>query len=115
MSSWLLLFKIVGSVTFDVDNETVCFEFPTVLTNESTIHIEYTGILNDQMRGFYRSKYVHPDFPDEERYTAVTQFEVSIHISSYSNVVYTYWAYIHSNSSIVAIATMSPSIPIVVM
>ena len=32
----------------------------------------FTGVLNDQMRGFYRSKYT---MDGEERYMAVTQFE----------------------------------------
>ena len=36
------------------------------------VHIAFTGILNDYMQGFYRSKY----FVDgEERYMATTQFE----------------------------------------
>lgn len=38
------------------------------------LHIVYTGILNDKLKGFYRSKYVHPS--GEERYAATTQFEV---------------------------------------
>ena len=42
---------------------------------ESSLKFEYTGILNDQMKGFYRSKYSHPKHPGEERYAAVTQFE----------------------------------------
>lgn len=35
----------------------------------------FTGILNDKMKGFYRSKYTSPD--GEEQFSAVTQFEVS--------------------------------------
>lgn len=35
----------------------------------------FTGVLNDKMRGFYRSKYQSPD--GEDRYAAVTQFEVT--------------------------------------
>ena len=44
---------------------------------ETTINIDYTGTLNDQMRGFYRSKYSPPDNPQEERYAGVTQFEAA--------------------------------------
>lgn len=67
-----------GKITFDEGTETVSFEFPSELTSSSgSIHVEYSGILNNQMRGFYRSKYTHPDFPDEERYAAVTQFEAA--------------------------------------
>ena len=40
------------------------------------LHINFTGILNDKLKGFYRSKYVHPS--GEERYAATTQFEVKI-------------------------------------
>jgi puromycin-sensitive aminopeptidase len=36
--------------------------------------MKYTGELNDKMKGFYRSKYTTPS--GEERYCAVTQFEV---------------------------------------
>ena len=63
----------------DKSAETVTLQFPTELAvGETTLTMEYTGILNDQMRGFYRSKYTHPDFPGEERYAAVTQFEVQL-------------------------------------
>ena len=52
-------------------------EFPSELAvGEATLALQYTGVLNDQMRGFYRSKYSHPDNPKEERFAATTQFEV---------------------------------------
>ena len=44
---------------------------------EATLKFEYTGTLNDQMRGFYRSKYTSPESPGEDRYAAVTQFEAA--------------------------------------
>lgn len=68
-----------AAVSFDSDAETVTLEFPSELpsgSGEVVLAIQYTGILNDQMRGFYSSKYTHPDHPGEERYAAVTQFEV---------------------------------------
>ena len=69
------VFFVDGTFSFNVDDETVCIEFPNKLTEKSgPIHIEYSGVLNDQMRGFYRSKYLSSG---EERYAAVTQFEVS--------------------------------------
>jgi hypothetical protein len=40
------------------------------------LSLTFTGILNDKMKGFYRSKYTSPD--GEERYSAVTQFEVGL-------------------------------------
>lgn len=41
---------------------------------KSDLRLDFTGELNDKMKGFYRSKYATPD--GEERFCAVTQFEV---------------------------------------
>ena len=63
-----------ATVTYDKDAETVTLEFSSELSvGEVVISLSYTGCLNDQMRGFYRSKYT---VDGEERYAAVTQFEV---------------------------------------
>ena len=63
-----------ATVTYDKDAETVCLEFGSELAvGETVISFSYTGCLNDQMRGFYRSKYT---INGEERYAGVTQFEV---------------------------------------
>lgn len=71
---------LAGTVTYNKDEETVSLEFPSEVTSSSgPIHIEYTGTLNDQMKGFYRSKYTHPDTPNVEKYGAVTQFEVTMY------------------------------------
>ena len=42
-------------------------------TGEYTLLIEFTGTLNDKLRGFYRSQYVNPEGNTE--YLATTQFE----------------------------------------
>ena len=66
-----------ATVTFNEDEETVRLEFPSQLAvGEATLVLEYTGKLNDQMRGFYRSKYTDPASPGTEKYAATTQFEV---------------------------------------
>ena len=66
-----------ATVSFSAAEETVTFEFPSPLPKgELTLCVDYTGVLNDQLKGFYRSKYFHPSHPEEERYMAVTQFEV---------------------------------------
>ena len=71
-----------ATVTYQPEVETVSLEFPSELpVGVATLVLQYTGILNDQMKGFYRSKYTHPDHPGEERYSAVTQFEVQWAIS----------------------------------
>uniref|UniRef100_A0A336LHN3 Aminopeptidase n=1 Tax=Culicoides sonorensis TaxID=179676 RepID=A0A336LHN3_CULSO len=58
-------------------DETITFVFSDPLKMEDTeMEIEFTGELNDKMKGFYRSKYfVEGD--DEPRYAAVTQFEAT--------------------------------------
>lgn len=77
-------------MTYDEKAETVCLEFASELAaGEAVISFNYTGCLNDQMRGFYRSKYV---VDGEERYAAVTQFEV---ITSHST-----HTYCHTNLSL---------------
>ena len=41
----------------------------------ATLHLVFTGTLNDQLRGFYRSRYEAAD--GSERYLATTQFEAT--------------------------------------
>lgn len=53
-------------VTLDVEND--------IQQGEATLNYTFTGVLNDQMRGFYRSKYT---IEGEDRYAAVTQFEAT--------------------------------------
>lgn len=40
------------------------------------LKVVFTGVLNDKMKGFYRSKYKGAD--GQERFGAVTQFEVTL-------------------------------------
>jgi puromycin-sensitive aminopeptidase len=42
----------------------------------ATLEMDFTGELNDKMKGFYRSKYLG-NGGSEERYAAVTQFEAT--------------------------------------
>ena len=75
-----------ATVSFNAEEETVKLEFPSDLaTGEATLLLEYTGTLNDQMRGFYRSKYTDPS--GKEKYAATTQFEVlhlcSVHMKTF--------------------------------
>jgi puromycin-sensitive aminopeptidase len=65
-----------AAVSYDEENQTATFEFPREITSDSgPVHIEYSGLLNNQMRGFYRSKYQSPSGVD--KYGAVTQFEAA--------------------------------------
>ena len=61
--------ELKASVTEDPRKEQVTFNFGQSLpAGRSTLSIEYSGILNDQLRGFYLSK-------TAKRNYAVTQFE----------------------------------------
>mmetsp|Transcript_28554 Transcript_28554/g.62170 ORF Transcript_28554/g.62170 Transcript_28554/m.62170 type:complete len:893 (-) Transcript_28554:81-2759(-) len=69
-----------SSVTADeirvnTKSTTVTFCFPTALPANSTIYltVNYTGFLNNQMAGFYRSSYT--DIHGESKIMASTQFE----------------------------------------
>jgi aminopeptidase N len=60
---------VPGAVTLDPEKEQVTFSFPTELrAGKVTLAIQYTGILNDKLRGFYL-------FKTDKRSYAVTQFE----------------------------------------
>ena len=72
----IVLFVVKGEISLDEGAETLTLTFPDPLpVGDGSLHIVYKGILNDKMKGFYRSKYTTPS--GEERYAAVTQFEVS--------------------------------------
>ncbi|MEO6912382.1 MAG: M1 family metallopeptidase, partial [Edaphobacter sp.] len=57
-----------AQVTLDEAKEQATFTFPQPLSGKVTLAINYTGILNDKLRGFYLSK-------TAKRNYAVTQFE----------------------------------------
>ncbi|XP_050092219.1 puromycin-sensitive aminopeptidase [Anopheles aquasalis] len=63
-------------VQFDADQETASFIFATEIpAGTAALAVEFTGELNDKMKGFYRSKYFTAS--GEERYAGVTQFEAT--------------------------------------
>ncbi len=58
-----------GTVSLDPEKQQATFTFPkTVPAGNATVKIHYTGILNDELRGFYLAK-------TARRRYAVTQFE----------------------------------------
>ncbi len=58
-----------GAVSLDAGKQQATFTFPNALpAGNATIKIHYTGILNDELRGFYLSKTARRNY-------AVTQFE----------------------------------------
>ncbi|XP_013190703.1 puromycin-sensitive aminopeptidase [Amyelois transitella] len=63
-------------VQLNASEETARLVFEKPLTvGEATLLCEFTGEINDKMKGLYRSKYLTPN--GEERYAAVTQFEAT--------------------------------------
>ena len=60
-----------GTVNLDAEKQQATFTFPnTVPAGNATIKIHYTGILNNELRGFYLSKTARRNY-------AVTQFEAT--------------------------------------
>ncbi|NP_001268818.1 puromycin-sensitive aminopeptidase-like isoform X1 [Bombyx mori] len=67
---------IPSSVELSTTDETASIYFSeSLLEGEATLYSEFTGEINDKMKGLYRSKYIAPN--GEERYAAVTQFEAT--------------------------------------
>ncbi len=64
------------SISFDEEKETVTFGFADAIpAGEAELAIEFTGELNDKLRGFYRSSYT--DVDGNQRWMATTQFEAT--------------------------------------
>ena len=64
-----------ATATLCEEKEEVTFEFKSNLPQgEGYLEMEYKGILNGDMKGFYRTRYTTNW--GEERYAATTQFEV---------------------------------------
>lgn len=65
-----------SKITLNTDLETLTLVFPNVIpVGRALLSLEFTGEINDKMKGLYRSKYTSPD--GEEKYAAVTQFEAT--------------------------------------
>lgn len=63
----------IGKTTHREKDEEVDFTFDqTIKPGKVTLKLTFTGILNDKMRGFYRSKY---EMDGKEYHMGVTQFE----------------------------------------
>ncbi len=64
-----------GKISYDTKSETATSTFPKVLPKgEGQLKLAFRGILNDKMRGFYRSRY---EVGGQSRYLATTQFEAT--------------------------------------
>lgn len=67
--------EVFGKVSYNEKTETATFSFPKFIPAGNTkLIIVFKGILNDKMRGFYRSKYT---ILEKEHHMATTQFEAT--------------------------------------
>lgn len=67
--------EMFGKISYDQKRDTATFSFPKYLSaGKIKLEIFFKGILNDKMRGFYRSKY---HVLGKEHYLATTQFEAT--------------------------------------
>ncbi|MDE0802348.1 MAG: M1 family metallopeptidase [Acidimicrobiales bacterium] len=68
--------RLVPSVTLDPEAEQARFDLgQTIAAGEVVLHLRFSGILNDKLRGFYRSTFADDDGVDHTM--AVTQFEAT--------------------------------------
>lgn len=64
-----------GKITYNEEEETATFTFSKQISKgEGKLKLKFTGILNDKMRGFYRSRY---EVGGKTHHMAVTQFEAT--------------------------------------
>ena len=65
-----------SSISTDEDSETVTITLSSgAVPGPATLAISYQGVLNDQLKGFYRSRY--QDAEGNEQHLATTQFEAT--------------------------------------
>ena len=65
---------ITSSVSTDEKKEQLAIKLDKKISGKATIHIEFEGILNDRLLGFYRSQYKQGN---KTKYLATTQFEAA--------------------------------------
>ena len=63
------------SVVLDDEAERVTFSFGEPVSQSATLHTSFRGVLNDKLRGFYRSTFTDTD--GVEQTIATTQFEAT--------------------------------------
>ncbi|MDX1533721.1 MAG: M1 family peptidase, partial [Nitrosopumilaceae archaeon] len=66
--------QISARTKLDEKNEILHVIFGKKIQGEFMLNLEFTGILNDRLLGFYRSKYVEKG---KTKYLATTQFEAA--------------------------------------
>ncbi len=63
-----------AKIKYNPKSEEVLLTFPGSFSGKGRLHISFHGVINDQLRGLYRSKYLHKS---KDQYLATTQFEAT--------------------------------------
>lgn len=61
-------------VSYQPKDETVTLLLPKSISGKIRIYLEFTGVIGEHLRGFYKSKYTHKQ---QEKFLATTQFEAT--------------------------------------
>ncbi|MEM4242028.1 MAG: M1 family metallopeptidase [Candidatus Nitrosotenuis sp.] len=67
--------KILAKTKLDVKKEILIITLPKKIKGKAKMFVDFTGILNDRLVGFYRSQY--KDKQGKTQYLATTQFEAA--------------------------------------
>jgi puromycin-sensitive aminopeptidase len=68
--------RLAAAISYDEEAERVELALPSALTpGGAVVSLQFTGVLNDKLRGFYRSTF--KDDADAEHVIATTQFEAT--------------------------------------
>ncbi len=66
---------LYSNISYDEETQQVTLKFPMIQSGNYKLYISFTGTHNDQMAGFYRSKYTNQT--GQDKYMMVTQFEAT--------------------------------------
>lgn len=61
-------------IEYDTGNETATIHLKDKIMGKNELHLSFSGIITESLRGFYKSKYI---VDNEEKYIATTQFEAT--------------------------------------
>ena len=64
--------EFASKITYNTEKETATFNFNNKITGNGELSIIFSGIISENLRGFYKSKY---KIDGKEKYLATTQFE----------------------------------------
>jgi puromycin-sensitive aminopeptidase len=65
--------KHFAKISYEIKDFYAVFDFDFEINHDGSLFMEWTGVLNDMMAGFYRSKYTNAK--GEQKWLATTQFE----------------------------------------